>query len=97
MARILSAYNVIKKFVEEHMASDEIVFFRELAKEVKGAIISDYAEKTFIDIIYGDYIFTAYYENYGGFWRLSQRVVLLAEDGSDTAHFCVDMDDIITE
>lgn len=91
--RILSVYKLIGDFVKRHEYSDETDFFLRLRDEVSGAEVGDYEENDFIDIIYGDYIFTVYREN--GNWELSSRVALLAEDGNNASHINIDMTDAV--
>lgn len=91
--RILSVYELIGDFVKRHEYSDETEFFLRLRDEVSGAEVGDYKENNFIDIIYGDYIFTVYRVN--GKWLLSGRVVLLAEDENYASHIIVNMEDAV--
>lgn len=91
--RILSAYKLINGFVKRNKYVEETDFFQRLRDEVEGAEIGDYSEGNFIDIIYGDYIFTVYRVN--GNWELSSRVELLAEDGNNASHINIDMTDAV--
>lgn len=91
--RILSAYKLINEFVKINKYADETDFFQRLRDEVSGAEVGDYVENYFIDIIYGDYIFTVYRVN--GNWELSSRVELLAEDGNNASHINIDMTDAV--
>lgn len=91
--RILSVYELIGDFVKTHEYSDETDFFLRLRDEVSGAEVGDYKENDFIDIIYGDYIFTVY--RVTDKWVLSDKVVLLAEDGNNASHINVDMTDAV--
>ena len=91
--RILSAFKLINEFVKRNKYIEETDFFQRLRDEVEGAEIGDYSEGNFIDIIYGDYIFTVYREN--GNWELSSRVALLAEDGNNASHINIDMTDAV--
>lgn len=91
--RILSAYKLINEFVKRNKYVEETDFFQRLRDEVEGAEIGDYSEGNFIDIIYGDYIFTVYRVN--GNWELSSRVELLAEDGNNASHINIDMTDAV--
>lgn len=91
--RILSIYKLIGDFVKRHEDCDETDFFPRLRDEVSGAEVGDYKENNFIDIIYGDYIFTVYRVN--GKWLLNGRVVLLAEDENYASHIIVNMEDAV--
>lgn len=91
--RILSAFKLINEFVKRNKYIEETDFFQRLRDEVEGAEIGDYSEGNFIDIIYGDYIFTVYRVN--GNWELSSRVELLAEDGNNASHINIDMTDAV--
>lgn len=91
--RILSVYELIGDFVKRHEYSDETEFFLRLRDEVSGAEVGDYKENDFIDIIYGDYIFTVH--RVDGSWKLSSWVALLAEDGNNASHINVDMTDAV--
>lgn len=91
--RILSAFKLINEFVKRNKYVEETDFFQRLRDEVEGAEIGDYSEGNFIDIIYGDYIFTVYRVN--GNWELSSRVELLAEDGNNASHINIDMTDAV--
>lgn len=90
--RILSAFNAINDFVERNRTADETDFFLKLRDEVSGAEVGDYSENYYIDIIYGDYIFTVYWTN--GKWMLSDNVVLLADDDNNASHIIVEMTDV---
>lgn len=91
--RILSAFKLINEFVKRNKYVEETDFFQRLRDEVEGAEIGDYSEGNFIDIIYGDYIFTVYRVN--GNWELSSRVELLAEDGNNASHINIGMTDAV--
>lgn len=91
--RILSAFKLINEFVKRNKYVEETDFFQRLRDEVEGAEIGDYSEDNFIDIIYGDYIFTVY--RVDGNWELSSRVELLAEDGNNASHINIDMTDAV--
>lgn len=90
--RILSAYNLLNGFVERNKNTDSDGFFSALRNEVKDAEIGDSKEGYFIDIIYGDYIFTAYKVN--GRWELSGRAEMLASDDNGSDYFIINMNDI---
>lgn len=91
--RLLSVSKIINDFVERNKDADETDFFQKLRDEVEGAEVGDYAEGFFIDIIYGDYIFTVY--KVDSRWVLSDNIVLLIDDDNSAYHTIIDLKDII--
>lgn len=91
--RLLSVSRIISDFVERNKDADETDFFQRLRDEVEGAEVGDYSEGIFIDIIYGDYIFTVY--KIDSRWVLSDNIALLIDDDNSAYHTIIDLKDII--
>lgn len=90
--RILSVYKLIGDFVERHGESDDTDFFQTLRDEVEGAEVGDYIERIYMDIIYGDYIFSLYWVD--SHWELSDDIVLLVDDDNNASNVLIKISDI---